>query len=151
MFGKLITSHKYAVQQPQRISSYRFRNHISHQTDISLPQIISLCASSLSNPTQPPPHFSPPFTAQTKMQNFCNNIIIFFLSCIAFIIVCRIFYCLNNNWTKANVQLLLAVCLYLSVSLTTRLIVIHSFFFDFRTFIVCLLLLACWKLTTRRS
>lgn len=65
-----------------------------------------LSSSSLSNPSshlvvgvkQTP--ILATLTAQTKMQSFCNNIIIFFLSCIAFIIVRRIFYCQNNN--RAN-------------------------------------------------
>lgn len=119
------------------------QNHISHQKkrssetrSSSLPQIISLCASSLNNPPLLP-IAQPASTAQTKMQNFCNNIFKFFLSCIVFIIVCCIFYYQNNNWTTA-----FSSC---SLRFSANPFVSLRFFISLSDFF----LLPCWKLRTR--
>lgn len=114
-FAKLITGYKYAVQQPPKNKQPTFqKSHFApNRHDETHPSFKSYrnARRVWVIPLKPLRHSTP--RAQTKMQNFCNNIIIFFLSCIAFIIVCRIFYCPNSNWAKANVQLLFTVLLFL--------------------------------------
>jgi hypothetical protein len=88
---KLITGHKYAMQQPQKTEQseastplprrrgWGARNHISHRKkrasetrrNSSLRQIISLCASSLEgNPRLPPLLGRPQTERRGKMQKF---------------------------------------------------------------------------------